>query len=311
MTVADAAQAAADLRDGHAPAERTEARHPLLRGLLRDRTARIGLFLVVGFALLALLGPALAPRPPNEVSIIDKFAPPSHQFPLGTDHLGRDVFSRLLHGARVSLVSTAVVALGVSLLGTGMGMLAGYIGGVVDTLISRIVDALLVFPPFLLALAMTGVFGASLHNVMLAIVATWWTSYARVVRASVLAERSKPYVEAAEASGASALRVLGRHLAANVMGPVVILTTLDLGAILLGISSLSFLGLGVKPPTAEWGSMLAEGKTYLSPAPHIMFFPGAAIFLAVLGFNLLGDGLRDVLDPRTERPLRVRAQRGV
>lgn len=276
-----------------------------LRRLLRDPTARIGLVLVAAFALLAVLGPLLAPRDPNEVDVLRRFASPSRSFLLGTDHLGRDVFSRLLHGARLSLLTVAVAAFAVSLLGVVLGMLAGYFGGVVDTLISRTVDALLALPPFLLALALTGVFGPSLRNVILAIVATWWTSYARVVRSSVLVERAKPYVEAAVALGASPVRVLVRHLAPNVMGPVVILTTLDLGAILIGVSSLSFLGLGVKPPTAEWGSMLAEGKSYLSRAPYLMVAPGGAIFLAVLGFNLLGDGLRDTLDPRTQRLLRI------
>lgn len=282
---------------------------PPLRSLVRDPTARVGLALVAAFAVIAVCGPWVAPRDPNEVDVLRRFTSPSWSFPLGTDHLGRDVFSRLLHGARLSLMTVAVAAFGVSVLGVVLGMLAGYLGGSVDAAISRTIDAFLALPPFLLALALTGVFGPSLRNVVLAIVATWWTSYARVVRGSVLVERAKPYVDAAVVLGASPVRILARHLSPNVMGPVVILTTLDLGAILIGISSLSFLGLGVKPPTPEWGSMLAEGKSYISRAPYLMFAPGGAIFLAVLGFNLLGDGLRDALDPRTQRLLRWRGDR--
>ncbi len=276
-------------------------RRVVLRGLLRDRTAMIGIVIVSSFVLAAALAPLLAPHDPNSVDVLRKFAPPSAKFPLGTDHLGRDVLSRLLYGARLSIGTAVVATLGISLLGLVLGMLSGYLGGLVDTVISRVVDVLLAFPSFLLALAVTGVLGPGLGNLMLAVVAVSWAGYARIVRGSVLAEREKPYVEAARATGISEWRILWRHLLRNIVGPVVVLTTLDMGAILLGISALSFLGLGVKPPTAEWGAMLSEGRNYLSQAPSMMLFPGAAIFLMALGFNLFGDGLRDVLDPRTRR----------
>lgn len=271
----------------------------ILRGLVSDRTAVAGLIIIIFFLLVATVGPWLAPHDPNAADVVRKFAPPSGEFPLGTDHLGRDILSRLLYGARLSLGTVAIAAAAISMLGMTLGMLAGYFGGLIDGLISRTIDALLAFPPFLLALAITGTFGPSLRNVTLAIVLVWWASYARVVRASVLAEGAKPYVEAARAIGASPLRVLRRQVLPNIVGPVIILTTLDMGAILLGISALSFLGLGVEPPTAEWGAMLSEAQSYISRAPSNMFFPGAAIFLVVLACNLLGDGLRDALDPRT------------
>ena len=280
-----------------APAGRT----PLLRGLLGDRTAVIGLVLVGSLTVAAVLAPLLSPHDPNGVDVARKFLPPSAEFPLGTDHLGRDVLSRLLFGARLSIGSTMVAATAISLIGVAIGLLTGWFGGIVDTTVSRVVDILLAFPTFLLALAVTAALGPGLGNVLVAIVLAWWAGYARIVRSAVLSEQEKPYIEAARSIGASTSRILGRHLLPNIVAPIVVLTTLDLGAVLLGLSGFSFLGLGVRPPAPEWGAMLSEGRTYLSRAPNMMFFPGAAIFLMVLGFNLLGDGLRDVLDPRTRR----------
>ncbi len=235
------------------------------------------------------------------MDVARKFLPPSGEFPLGTDHLGRDVFARIVYGARLSIGTTLVASVAISLLGVLVGLAAGWFGGLTDTLISRVVDILLAFPTFLLALAVTAILGPGLRNVLIAIILAWWASYARIVRSAVLAERDKPYIEAARAVGSPSGRILTRHLLPNIVAPIVVLTTLDLGAVLLSLSGFSFLGLGVKPPAAEWGSMLSEGRTYLSRAPNMMLFPGAAIFLMVLGFNLLGDGLRDVLDPRTRR----------
>jgi peptide/nickel transport system permease protein len=281
------------------PAGQPPHRTRLLAGLLRDRTAVIGLVLVTLLTLAAVFAPLLASHDPNAVDVARKFLPPSREFPLGTDHLGRDVFSRLLFGARLSIGSTLLASLAISFIGIVVGLVAGWCGGVVDTLISRVIDILLAFPTFLLALAVTAILGPGLRNVLVAIILAWWASYARIVRSAVLAERDKPYIEAARAAGSPSGRILRRHLLPNIVAPIVVLTTLDLGAVLLSLSGFSFLGLGVKPPSAEWGSMLSEGRTYLSRAPNMMFFPGVAIFLMVLGFNLLGDGLRDVLDPRT------------
>ena len=277
----------------------THARTGLLRGLLHDRTAVVGLVLVGLLTLAALLAPLLSPHDPDAVDVARKFLPPSREFPLGTDHLGRDVLSRLLFGARLSIGSTVVATLIISVIGVAIGVLVGWYRGVIDSAFGRLLDIFLAFPTFLLALAVTALLGPGLGNVMVAIVLAWWPIYARIVRSAVLSERSKTYIESARAVGSSSARIVRRHVLPNIVGPIVVLTTLDLGTVMLGISGFSFLGLGVKPPTAEWGAMLSEGRTYLSRAPNMMFFPGAAIFLMVLGFNLLGDGLRDVLDPRT------------
>jgi peptide/nickel transport system permease protein len=273
-----------------------------VRAFVGDRTAMLGLVLVGAFALLALLGPVLTSGDPNAIDVTDKFASPSRDHLLGTDELGRDVATRLVHGARLSIGTAVLASAAIALIGTLLGVLAGYLGGVVDMVIGRVIDVLLTVPTFLLALAVTGVIGTGLDKVMAAVIAVSWAGFARIVRGAVLAERSKPYIEAARAAGATHARVLRRHVVPNILSPVVVLTTVDMGAVLLGISALSFLGLGVNPPTAEWGAMLAEAKTYLSEAPVLMMAPGVAIVLMVLGFNLLGDGLRDVLDPRL--PLR-------
>ena len=284
-----------------AVALRVVGRGQLLRELVHDRTAMVGLVIVALFAVVALVGPWLAPRDPYALDVASALAAPSRAHLFGTDELGRDTLSRVVYGTRVSIGSTVGATVIISLIGLSCGVLAGYLGGVVDATVSWVINVLLAFPSFLLALAVAGILGASLLNVLVAIVAVWWPNYARLARAAVLVEREKAYVEAAQGIGASRRRVLVRHLLPNIVAPIVVLTTLDMGTILLGVSGLSFLGLGVSPPAAEWGSMLAEGKDYLSVDASNMIFPGAAIFLLVLGFNLLGDGLRDLLDPRTRR----------
>lgn len=281
------------------PAEgQAASRRHLLRGILRDRSAVVGLVIVGGLSLLAILGTVLSPHDPNAVDVSRRFLSPSGEFLLGTDHLGRDVLSRMLSGARLSIASTLVTTAAVSGIGLAVGMLAGYRGGVVDAVISRVIDVVSALPTILLALAITAVLGIGLRNVLIAIAAASWPSYARIVRGAVLAERDKDYVQAARAAGASTPRILRAHVLPNIVGPIVVITSLELGIMLLSISALSFLGLGVRPPAAEWGAMLSEGRTYLSRAPNMMLFPGSAIFLMVLGFNLLGDGVRDLIDPR-------------
>ena len=281
------------LQDVQAPRRR------LLRSLVREPTALLGLVLVLGLSLAALVAPLLSQHDPNEVDVARRFLSPSKQYLLGTDHLGRDVLARLLYSARLSICSAVVATGAVALIGLVDGMSAGYLGGVVDAVLSRMIDIVSALPTILLALAITALLGLGLRNVLIAIIAASWPTYARIVRGAVLAEREKPYIESATVAGASTPRILCRHLGPNIIGPVVVITTLDLGIMLLAISALSFLGLGVRPPTAEWGAMLSEGRTYLSRAPNMMVFPGLAIFSMVLGFNLLGDGLRDVLDPRS------------
>jgi len=294
--------------DGDLP-RLTATRRAALRSLLRDGTAVLGLVIVALLASGAVLAPLIAPHDPDQVDVLRKFSSPSAEFPLGTDNLGRDVLSRLLFGGRISIGACLVAGLLVGVIGTAVGLVAGYRGGVVDGIVGRSIDLLLAFPPFLLAMAVLGLVGPGLRNLTLVLVAVEWALYARIVRSAVLVERQKEYVDAARASGASSLRVMARHVLPNIVAPIVVLVTLDMGIILLEISGLSFLGLGVSPPTAEWGAMLSEGRTYLSQAPQMMLFPGLAIFLLVLGFNLVGDGLRDALDPHTRRLLRGRRRR--
>jgi peptide/nickel transport system permease protein len=206
--------------------------------------------------------------------------------------------SRLLYGARVSLTAATAASVLVLLIGVSVGAIAGYAGGWVDMAIMRIVDLLLAFPLLVLALAITGFIGVGMGSVLAGVVSVWWASYARIVRGLVLSLRERPFVEAARAMGASPARIVIRHLLPNVLPPIIVLATLEMGSLLLVISGLNFLGLGVQPPTPEWGAMLNDGRPFLRSAPQLMIYPGLAICLAVMGFNLLGDGLRDRLDPR-------------
>ena len=273
----------------------------IVRAMLRDRTALLGLVLVSTLVLVSVFAGTLARHDPNAVDVAHRFARLSRGHPMGTDYLGRDVFSRVLHGGRLSIGSAIIAAFGTATIGLVIGLVTGYFGGIVDTIFSRIIDVILGFPILLLALAITGILGIGLRNIIIALVAASWAWYARIVRAAVLAEKNKSYVEAARTIGASNLRILFRHILPNIVAPVIVWTTIDTGQLLLAISSLSFLGLGVKPPASEWGAMLSEGRSYLDHGLQMMVFPGAAIFLTVLGLNLLGDGLRDALDPRTRR----------
>jgi peptide/nickel transport system permease protein len=276
-------------------------RRRALAELLRDPTAMVGLVVLSALLAIAVLGPELVPHDPTEVDPVRRFAPPSAEHPLGTDHVGRDLLARVVHGARLSLGSTAAAALAAGVLGVTLGMAAGYLGGVVDTVISRVVDMVLAFPSLLLALVVVGALGPGLRNVLIAVVLFWWAGYARIVRGVTLAEREKPYVEAARAVGSSRWRIARRHLLPNIIAPIVVLTTLEMGSMMLAIAALSFLGFGVEPAVPEWGAMLSEAQDYLRRSPTMMAYPGVAIFVSVLAFNLLGDGLRDVLDPRLRR----------
>lgn len=274
--------------------------------LVRDPVARVGLALVTLFLLMAVFGPSLAPHDPLEVTV-DRLQPPSFRHPLGTDGLGRDLLSRLLTGARLSLGTALLASFLVTVIGVVLGTLAGFYGGFIDRLLMRTVDVVLAVPGLALALAVTGLFRPSLTAVMLGLVTIWWAGYARVVRGLVLAMRERPFVEAARSVGASGGRIVLRHVLPNVVSPVVVLATLEIGQLILAVSGLTFLGLGAPPPTPEWGAMLNESRIYFLSDPHVMFIPGLTISLAVLGFNLLGDGIRDALDPR----LNVATRRGL
>jgi len=269
-------------------------------GLARQRGAVVGLVILGGLALMALGAPWLSPRDPIRTAARDALQPPGARFVLGSDQFGRDVASRVLHGARVSLtVGLISVSIAVAL-GAPLGLVSGYYGGRLDGLIMRVMDVLLAFPGILLALAIVSVLTPGLTNVMIAVGLSAVPTYARLVRASVLSARENLYVEAARALGGRDLGILTRYILPNVVAPLIVTATLGLGTAILSAAALGFLGLGSQPPQPEWGRMLSEGRDYLREAWWISTFPGLGIMLTVLAMNLLGDGLRDVLDPRLQ-----------
>src|SRR5215218_6413771 len=262
---------------------------------------RAGLIIVIVAALAAVAGPHLSPYDPSAQELARRLEAPSRAHPLGLDELGRDILARLLEGARISrLVGIAVVSTS-SMVGMLFGSVAGYFGGVVDDVISRVIDVLMAFPGILLAIALVAVLGPSLRNVVLALSVIGWVGYARLVRGQVLRAREFEFVQAARALGATTPRVLLRHVIPTTLPAVTVQATLGMGGAILAEAALSFLGLGVQPPTPSWGTMLSYGRTHLLDAPHLTVFPGLAIAVLVLGFNFLGDGLRDALDPATTR----------
>lgn len=273
-----------------------------LRGLLsRNCMLFIGLVLVIGMSLGAVFAPVLAPFDPNEMHLDSILQAPSGQFLLGTDRLGRDVFSRLLYGGRISLW-VGFVAVGISIsIGTILGLISGYFGGLIDEIIMRSVDVMLCFPSFFLILAVVAFLEPSLTNIMIVIGLTSWMGVTRLVRAETLSLREREYIESARLAGVSTLQVLMRHILPNAMAPVTISAILGIGGAILIESGLSFLGLGVQPPQASWGNILMDGKAVIENAPWMSLFPGLAILFTVLGYNLLGESLRDLLDPRLKR----------
>ncbi len=273
----------------------------LRRMLGRNIMLVLGLVLVLGMSLAALLAPLLAPFDPNELHLDDILLPPCATYPLGTDRLGRDVLSRLLYGGQVSLW-VGFVAVGISIsIGTALGLVSGYFRGITDEIVMRGVDVMLCFPSFFLILAVVAFLEPSLTNIMVVIGLTSWMGIARLVRAETLSLRERDFVSAARLSGVSTRRILLRHILPNAMAPVTITAILGIGGAILTESGLSFLGLGVQPPEASWGNMLMEGKAVIEDAPWLSLFPGLAILLTVLGYNLLGESLRDMLDPRLGR----------
>jgi peptide/nickel transport system permease protein len=269
------------------------------RRLLRDGSALMGLVLVGAIVVMSVLAPVLAPYDPDAVDAANRLAPigaPGHL--LGTDDLGRDLVSRLLWGGRVSLVVGLVPVAIAVLVGVALGALAGYQRGHADGIIMRCLDVLLAFPAYLLAIAIVAALGAGLSNAILAIAIVSIASFARLVRGSVLSVREREFIQAARLAGARDVRIVGWHVLPNVLSPVIVFATLEAGRTIIFAAGLSFLGLGAQPPTAEWGSMLAQGRGLLNVAPHVASLPGVAILLVSLGLNLFGDGLRDALDPR-------------
>lgn len=270
----------------------------------QSRLSVLGLLIVALLVLLALAGPWLAPFPEHlegAVSTAGRFQPPSAAHWFGTNEMGQDVFSLVLGGARVSvLAGMAVVILG-ALVGTLVGGVAGFAGGWTDDLLMRLSDLKLTVPGLVLAMAVAAALGPGIFNMVVAIALSWWPGYARLVRGEVIARKEDLYVTAARAIGARPARLLLVHILPNVMTPVIVKMSLDMGFAILTVASLGFIGIGVKPPTPEWGSLLSVARSYMPDFWWTAIFPGLAIFLAVFGFNLLGDGLRDVFDPRSRR----------
>ena len=266
-----------------------------------DPGAWIGVGMVVAVLFLAWGAPWLAPHDPTKQHLVDAFGTASAVYPLGADHLGRDLLSRLLFGARNTLGTALLVLSGVLVIALGVGLAAGYWGGWLDNLLMRLVDLLLAFPGLILAVAICGTFGGNLLNLTLALGVVWWAGYARVIRSSVLTLREQPFIEAARATGVPDWQILTRYLLRNVVSPLIVLASFDIGNLILSIAALNFLGLGAQPPTPEWGAMLNDAHPFLQTEPHLVLLPAAAIVFTVLGFSLLGDGVRDWLDPRGGR----------
>jgi peptide/nickel transport system permease protein len=261
----------------------------------------LGLFLLLLLTGAALLAPLIAPYDPLKIDLQQTLRPPCWEHPLGTDHLGRDVLSRVLLGSRASLGAAAFTVTVVTTIGVALGTIAGFYGGWIDEIIMRLVDTVLAFPSIILALVVAGLLGPGLRNVILGLTLVRWAGCARLVRSLVLSVREREFVTAARSIGASNGRIVAHHLFPSILGPVVVMATLDLGSVMLSMSGLSYIGLGVQLPHPEWGAMVNDAQLHVQVAPWLAIAPGLAIVIAVLSANLLGDTLRDLLDPRYRR----------
>ncbi len=272
--------------------------------LKKSPLAMVGTVLVAIFLFIALFAPLLAPYDPIKQNLNNILQPPSREHPFGTDTLGRDILSRVIYGARISLIIGVLVVAISSMIGIVAGLISGFFGGYVDLIVMRITDLFLSFPALILAMAIAGALGPSLTNTMIAISLVWWPTYARLIRGQVLTVKNKEFVEAATALGESNIKIMFTHVLPNSVTPAIIQATMDLGAVILTAAGLSFIGFGAQPPTPEWGSMISLGRNYFLKQWWLATFPGLAILTTVIGFNLLGDGIRDLLDPRIRRELK-------
>ncbi len=272
----------------------------LIKGFKENKAFRITSLLVLLLILITVLAPVIAPYNPLEAVMRDANAAPSAAHLFGTDKLGRDVLSRILYGASYSLTSVLFLVFLIFVVGTFLGVIAGYFGGIVDTVIMRFADMMISFPGVILAIAIAGILGGSLVNAMIAMLCVTWTKYARLSRSMVLKIKKRDFVDAAIVSGGSSTHILWVHILPNILPLMVITAAADIGAMMMELAGLSFLGFGSQPPAPEWGLMLNEGRQQLQTAPWLMIFPGLAIFITVVVFNLWGDSLRDVLDPRQD-----------
>jgi len=272
-----------------------------LRKIRKNRLALFGFFIVGLLVFVAVFAPLIAPYSPTKMSLRDRLSPPSLSHLFGTDDAGRDILSRVIYGSRITL-RICLVVVGLTLgIGTLLGVLSGYMGGWIDEMIMRLTDVFLAFPALILAMAIASALGPSLEHAVIAMVVIWWPRYARVTRGQVISIREIDYVTAARALGASSSRIMLYHILPNCTSPIVVQATLDLGEVVLTAATLSFIGFGAQPPVPEWGAMISVGRNFLRDYWWYPTFPGLAILLTVMGFNLLGDAVRDVLDPRLRR----------
>ena len=270
----------------------------------RNLLSRISLILLIVLILIAIFAPVLAPYPEDAGSATHPeiaLRGPSLDHPFGTDELGRDILSKVIYGCRISLISAMVTVLFALIIGSFLGAIAGGIGGWVEEVIMRITDIFLSFPPLLLAICITALMGASLEHAQLAMVLSWWPWYTRILRGQAVGIKERQFVKSAEAIGTSSWRIIFKHIVPNCMAPIIIQASMDMGAVIMTLASLGYLGLGAQAPSPEWGLMVNTSKTYIMQAPWYTIFPSMAIFVTVLVFNLIGDGLREVLDPKTRK----------
>src|SRR5690554_1713890 len=288
------------MADTHVPPARRTMflTSPAMKRFLRNRMAVLGLIIIVLLILMAVLAPVITPAPPAAQNLRERLQPPSTEHWFGTDEYGRSVFSRVVYGARVSLLTGTIPVLVAGVIGTLLGLLAGFYRGWLDSVLMRLMDVLLAFPSILLALAIVGTLGPGLTNAVIAVAIVSIPEYARIVRSVVLGAREEEFVQAATALGARSPRKMFKHILPTALGPLSVQASLAVGYAVLSLAGLSFLGLGIQPPAADWGEMLNRGRDFLPDSSWLLVFPGLAISLTVLAFNLVGDGIRDALDPR-------------
>lgn len=253
----------------------------------------------IAIILVGILAPVIATHSPYESNLHDAFIAPNSEHIFGTDKLGRDIFSRVIYGTRISLSAALILVILIFTIGTTLGVIAGYFGGIIDTIIMRISDMMISFPGMVLAIAMAGIMGASVKNAVIAITVVSWTKYARLSRSLVLKIKETDYIRAAKVTGCKTVHIITRHIIPNIISTLIITATTDIGTMILELSALSFLGFGAQSPQAEWGLMLNEGRAYMVDCPWLMIYPGLAICIVVVVYNLLGDNLRDILDSRS------------
>jgi len=267
----------------------------LLKKLFKQKKVIFGFFIVIFFITLAIFAPEIAPNDPYEINVANKLQAPSLHYWLGTDNLGRCIVSRIIYGARASLSYSCTVLLVTLVISIPIGLLSGYAGGKTDDFIMRAIDVILAIPSFMLALAVAGTLGASAGNMILAMSFVWWAGYARLVRGMTLKIRQEDFIMAAKSSGCLHSQIIIKHILKNLAAPIITLAALELGSIILAIASFSFIGLGAQPPTPEWGVMISDSKDYIQTQPQLMIYPGMAIVIVVMGFNMLGEGLKNAL----------------